>query len=312
MTRPPSMPSPRRPVHVPVLLDEVLDALAPRPGGVYLDATFGAGGYSRALLDAAPGCRVVAVDRDPEAVARGRALAAERPGLAVIEGRFGDLGGLLPAAGVRSLDGAVFDLGVSSAQLDDPARGFSFAADGPLDMRLGPGEHGPTAADVVNGAGEAELARILADYGEEPAARRIARAIVRRRARAPFRRTRELAELVGGVLGGPRRHGRTDPATRTFQALRIHVNDELGELERGLEAAEGLLRAPGGRLAVVAFHSLEDRIVKRFLAERAGALPRPSRHLPASAEGTGERAPSFRPLTRGAVRPGPAELERNP
>jgi len=277
--------------HVPVMLDEVLAALAVRENGVYLDATFGVGGYSRAILAAGAG-RVLATDRDPAAVARGRALARSWPNFTMLEGCFGDAVQLLGACGVQRLDGAVFDLGVSSTQLDEPARGFSFAADGPLDMRMS--GCGVTAADMVNRADEATLASVLHRYGEERAARRIARTIVERRQSAPIRRTGELASLVAGVLG--RRRDRIDPATRTFQALRIYVNDELGELERGLAAAQALL-APGGRL------------VKRFLVERSDRQARPSRHLP---DLPAARQALFRPLSSRAIRPGPAEVDANP
>ena len=290
--------------HVPVLLREVLSALAVQPGGVYLDATFGVGGYSRAILSAGAG-RVLGLDRDPDAVARGRWLAAEEARLTMLEGCFGDMAELLAAAGALQLDGIVLDLGLSSTQLDDPARGFSFMADGPLDMRMS--GSGRSAADLVNEADEAALANLLYRYGEEPAARRIARAIVERRRQAPIERTRELARLVAGAVG--RSGGRIDPATRTFQALRIEVNDELRELERALIAAEQLL-APGGCLVVVAFHSLEDRLVKQFLAARSGGLPRPSRHLP---EPPAEPAAArFRPLYRHPIRPGPDEVAANP
>jgi 16S rRNA (cytosine1402-N4)-methyltransferase len=290
--------------HVPVLLNEMLAALAVRPDGVYLDATFGGGGYSRALLGAGAG-RLYGLDRDPAAVAGGRRLAGEWPQLTMLEGRFGDMATHLATAGVSRLDGIVLDLGLSSAQLDDPTRGFSFAADGPLDMRMS--RQGRSAAELVNEADEATLATILYRYGEERAARRIARAIVERRRRAPLAGTRELAALVAGAIG--RQRGRIDPATRTFQALRIYLNEELDELERALAAAEGLL-APGGRLVIVAFHSLEDRLVKRFLAARSGDLPRPSRHLP---ESTGmPEAARFRPLFRHPVRPTAEEVRANP
>jgi 16S rRNA (cytosine1402-N4)-methyltransferase len=289
--------------HQPVLLDEMLAALAVRRDGVYLDATFGAGGYSRAILAAGAG-RVLAIDRDPAAVARGRALACACARFGMIEGRFGDLAALLDAQGVTRLDGAVFDLGVSSMQLDDAARGFSFTRDGPLDMRMAAG--GVSAADVVNGADEATLADILYRYGEERASRRIARAIVAHRRSAPIRTTAELAALVAGVLG--RRRDRIDPATRTFQALRIHVNDELAELERALDALPSLL-APGGRLVVVAFHSLEDRLVKRFLSARSERQARPSRHLP---DLPSRPQALFRPLSGRAIRPGEAEVAANP
>ena len=289
--------------HAPVMLREMLAALAVRGGGSYLDATFGAGGYARAILEAGAE-RVFAIDRDPAAVARGRELASRCPNFTMLEGRFGDMAELLGAQQVRQLDGVVLDLGVSSMQLDAGARGFSFALDGPLDMRMA--GSGITAAEVVNSADLDTLTEILRRYGEEPAARRIARAIVQRRQRRLLERTRELADLVAGVVGG--RPGRIDPATRTFQALRIHVNDELGELERALPAAEALL-APGGRLVVVAFHSLEDRIIKRFLAERSDAAPRPSRHQPVAATSA---LPRWRLPAKRALRPGPAEIVANP
>jgi len=298
----PAPPAP--PAHVPVLRAEMLAALAVRPDGSHLDATFGAGGYSRAIL-AAGARRVVGLDRDPAAVARGEALAAEQPAFTMLEGCFGDMAALLAGAGILRLDGIVLDLGLSSVQLDDPARGFSFAADGPLDMRMS--GRGTSAAEFLETADEATLADVIFRYGEERAARRIARAIVAQRRAAPLRRTFELAALVSRTIG--RQSDRIDPATRTFQALRIHLNDELGELERALAAAEELL-APGGRLVAVAFHSLEDRIVKQFLAARSGARPRPSRHhpLPEAAPA----APRFRLLTRQPVRPGAAETLANP
>jgi 16S rRNA (cytosine1402-N4)-methyltransferase len=289
--------------HVPVMTAEVLAALAVRRDGIYLDATFGGGGHARAILEAGAR-RLVGLDRDPAAVARGRRLAAHDDRLVMLEGRFGDMHALLAAVGIERLDGIVLDLGLSSDQLADASRGFAFAGDGPLDMRMS--GHGRSAAELLEQADEAMLADILFRYGEERAARRIARAIVERRRRAPLRTTRELAELVGGVLGTV--GARTDPATRTFQALRIHLNDELGELQRALPAAEGLL-APVGRLVVVAFHSLEDRIVKRFLAERSGRTPRPSRHLP---EAGRSRPAAFRLLTWQAVRPSAQEIAANP
>jgi 16S rRNA (cytosine1402-N4)-methyltransferase len=289
---------------MPVLLREALAALDVRSDGAYLDATFGAGSYARAILQAGAG-RLFAIDRDPAAVARGRELAAACPALTMLEGRFGDMAELLAAHGVRQLDGVVLDLGVSSMQLDDPERGFSFTQDGPLDMRMS--RTGITAAEVINRADVDALTEILRRYGEEPAARRIARAIVQRRQGCPFERTHELAELVADAIGG--RPGRIDPATRTFQALRIHVNDELGELERALPAAEALL-APGGRLVVVAFHSLEDRIVKRFLVAGSAASPRPSRHQPMRVSTA--PAPRWRLLAKRPLRPMPAEVAANP
>jgi 16S rRNA (cytosine1402-N4)-methyltransferase len=291
--------------HIPVLLAEVLDALAPRDGHIYLDGTFGGGGYAGAILDAAL-CTLWAIDRDPEAIARGADLAARFPGrLHLVQGNFANLLALLAAQGVTALDGVVLDLGVSSYQIDMPERGFSFRAPGPLDMRMD--RAGPTAADLVNALPERELADILYTFGEERASRRIARAIVASRALAPIETTTQLAEIIRGVLP-PDRSG-IDPATRSFQALRIKVNDELAAIERALDDAARLLR-PGGRLVVVAFHSLEDRIVKRFMVDAAGRAAAPSRHDP---RGLQSRPPaSFRLLTQRAVRPGAAELERNP
>jgi 16S rRNA (cytosine1402-N4)-methyltransferase len=290
--------------HQPVLLAEVLAALEPRDGKLYLDGTFGAGGYARALLEAAS-CAVIGIDRDPAALTRGSALAARYGDrLALIEGRFGDMAALLAGRGITQVDGIALDLGVSSPQLDDPARGFSFRADGPLDMRMG--SSGETAADLVNRLSERELAQLIFELGEERHARRVSKAIVGARAAAPITRTAALAEIVRSAV--PRAKDGIDPATRTFQALRIRVNDELGELDRGLASAERLL-VPGGRLAVVAFHSLEDRRVKNFLRERASDAAGASRHAPA---GGSRRSPSFRLLHRRAVRPGPAELAANP
>ncbi|HUB13313.1 MAG TPA: 16S rRNA (cytosine(1402)-N(4))-methyltransferase RsmH [Acetobacteraceae bacterium] len=291
--------------HVPVLLSEMLSALDPRDDGIYLDATFGGGGYAQAILQRAA-CTVWAIDRDPDAIARGATLAARFPArLHLIEGRFGDMLSLLPSAGVDRLDGVVLDLGVSSFQLDQPGRGFSFRADGPLDMRMG--KHGTTAADLVNTLAERDLADLLFRLGEERASRRIARAIVAARAAAPIDTTTRLAAIIRGVLP-PDRSG-IDPATRSFQALRIRVNDELGEIEHALAATAQLL-APGGRLVVVAFHSLEDRIVKRFMTEAAGRAPAPSRHDPRGL--LLQSRPRFRLLTPRAVRPGAAETAANP
>ena len=291
--------------HVPVMRDEVVAALAPRDGEIHVDGTFGAGGYSRALLDAAD-TRVWGIDRDPEAVARGRALERSYGGrFAMIEGRFGTMDRLLGARGVDGVDGVALDVGVSSMQIDDAERGFSFQHDGPLDMRME--RAGESAADVVNDRDERSLADILFRYGEEPKARRIARAIVAARADAPITRTGRLADVVGRAAG-PSRKG-VNPATRTFQALRIYVNDELGELEAGLCAAERLL-LPEGRLAVVSFHSLEDRIVKTFMARRSGRTPAGSRHTPPPIGG--EPAPSFRLPARRAVKPSEAEVDANP
>ena len=287
--------------HVPVLLAEAIAALAPRDDGLYVDGTFGAGNYSRAILEAAR-CRVVALDRDPAAVARGGALASRYAGrLTVVEGRFGDLEQILAGLGIARVAGIALDLGFSSDQMDDPRRGFSFRADGPLDMRMS--SEGVTAADLVNTLPEAALADLIYVYGEERHSRRVARAIVRARAKAPLTRTGELAALVRKVVPTA---GGIDPATRTFQALRMEVNDELGELERALAAAERLLD-PGGRLAIVAFHSLEDRRVKDFLRARSGGIGG-SRHRPSLAQ----RAPTFAVLTRRPVRPSAEEIARNP
>jgi len=294
--------------HVPVMLGEILDLLAPRDGAIYVDGTFGAGGYSRALLEAAD-CTVLAVDRDPDAIRRADALKNSfGPRFAITEGRFGDMAALLAARLPAGADGIALDLGVSSPQLDDDSRGFSFRADGPLDMRME--KSGPSAADVVNTASESELADIIFNLGDERYARRIARAIVAARREKKLTRTRELAELVrAAVPAAARNDAAIHPATRTFQALRIHVNDELGELDRGLAAAETLL-APDGVLAVVSFHSLEDRRVKAFLRSRSGGAPRASRHLPTGAGSAA--APSFELLTRRALRPSDDEVARNP
>ncbi len=290
--------------HVPVMLGEVVAALAPQDGAVYLDATFGGGGYARAVLDAAA-CTVWAIDRDPDAVARGAAIAASYPGrLHLVEGSFGDMVALLAEAGVEALDGVMLDLGVSSFQIDDAARGFSFRLDGPLDMRMS--RQGPSAADLVAELSEAELADTLYRFGEERMSRRIARAIVTARAEAPIETTGQLASIIRGVMP-PARDG-IHPATRSFQALRIRVNDELGEIERALAAAAGLLR-PGGRLVVVSFHSLEDRLVKRFFTHAAGRDPAPSRHDPGGL--VDAMAPDFRLLTPRAVRPGVQEIADN-
>jgi 16S rRNA (cytosine1402-N4)-methyltransferase len=283
--------------HRPVMLDEVAAALEPRPGQLIVDATFGAGGYSRAFL--AAGAQVTAFDRDPGASRFAADLAANR--FALIEAPFSDMEAHLAAP----VDGVAFDLGVSSMQIDEPGRGFSFQHDGPLDMRMG--ADGPTAAAIVNNAEPAELIRIFRAYGEEKNAARIARALVRRRATEPFARTLDLAEAVERAQGG-RKGAKVHPATRVFQALRIAVNGELAELEAGLAAAERLLRE-GGRLAVVSFHSLEDRLVKTFLTERGGRTPAGSRHRPPAAT---PRPPSFRLLFNGARRATEAEIAANP
>jgi 16S rRNA (cytosine1402-N4)-methyltransferase len=293
--------------HSPVMVTEVLAGLLPRDGAIYVDATFGAGGYARAILDAA-GCTVIGIDRDPEACRRAAALIARYGGrLRIIRGRFGAMVSLMAELAIARVDGIAFDLGVSSPQLDVAARGFSFRLDGPLDMRMDP-EQGLSAANAVNALPEGELARILETYGEERAARRIAAAMVRARTLAPIATTADLARIVRTVL--PAGRGRIDPATRTFQALRIYINDELGELEQGLAAAETLL-GPGGRLCVVAFHSLEDRQVKAFLKERSGVRPAPSRHRPEPGAMSGQ-FPTFRLVRPGAVRPSREEIVANP
>jgi 16S rRNA (cytosine1402-N4)-methyltransferase len=282
--------------HIPVLLAEVLEALAPKAGGLIVDGTFGAGGYTSAILET--GASVVAIDRDPDAIAAGRALERQSGSrLRLVQAPFSTLD-----AHVEVADGVVLDIGVSSMQLDQAERGFSFRADGPLDMRMA--QAGPSAADVVNSFKAGDLARIFGLLGEERHAGRIARMIEARRRKNPFERTLDLADAIETHVG--RKPGeKIHPATRVFQALRIYVNDELGELARALFAAERALR-PGGRLAVVTFHSLEDRIVKRFIADRAEAASG-SRHLPEAQA----RAATFRKLD-GGVTPGTAEIAANP
>jgi 16S rRNA (cytosine1402-N4)-methyltransferase len=290
--------------HIPVLLQEAVAALGVHEGGVYIDGTFGAGGYSRAIL--AQGGKVLAIDRDPDAIRAGQPLVAEAGGrLALIEGRFGALGSLAAANGYGDIAGVVLDIGVSSMQVDEAARGFSFRADAPLDMRME--GKGRSAADILAEEDEASIADILYYFGEERASRRIARAIVADRKTAPFVSTRRLAGLIERIA--PARPGETiHPATRSFQALRIAVNDELGELARGLIAAEAIL-AEGGRLVVVSFHSLEDRIVKQFFARRSGRGEAAGRRLP------GEKpapAPTFAVVSRQPIGAGKAEIENNP
>jgi 16S rRNA (cytosine1402-N4)-methyltransferase len=287
--------------HMPVMLKEVLEALSPRDGAQYVDGTFGGGGYASAILEAAD-CHVLGIDRDPAAIARGQALVERFGGrLTLVQGEFSRMDEF-----TQETDGVVLDLGVSSFQFDEPARGFSFREDGPLDMRMS--LSGESAADVVNQADERTLSRIIARYGEEKNARRIARAIIAAR---PISGTAQLAAIVSEAQGPAALRHAIHPATRTFQALRIHVNDELGELERGLDAALDILR-PQGRLVVVSFHSLEDRMVKRFLTERSTTAPRASRHAPAPSifEGTPARQASFQLLPR--RNPTAEEIASNP
>lgn len=290
------------PRHVSVLGRQAVEMLTPRDGGIYLDATFGAGGYSRSILEV-PGTRVVGIDRDRTAIAGGFDLVERSAGrLTLVEDRFSNLAGICAAQGIAGVDGVVMDVGVSSMQLDEAARGFSFRLDGPLDMRMG--HDGATAADVVARASEADLANIIYIFGEERHSRAVARAIVAARKEAPIATTRQLADIIGKVVWS--KPGEIHPATRTFQGLRIFVNAELDELHLALSAAEKVLK-PGGRLVVVSFHSLEDRIVKNFLVERAKAGGG-SRHLPEVAQA----APSFVILTKRPLTPDDDEISANP
>jgi 16S rRNA (cytosine1402-N4)-methyltransferase len=299
-----SAAAPTGPGHVPVLLAEAMEALDPREGGLYVDGTFGAGGYTRALLD--HGARVIALDRDPSAVRAGEALKASSGGqLELVEARFGELDEAVKRLGVDAVDGVVLDIGVSSMQLDEAARGFSLRFDAPLDMRMG--SSGRSAAEILRDEDEATIADILFHYGEERASRRIARAIVADRETKPFTSTLELARMIARVA--PARRGElTHPATRAFQALRIAVNDELSELAYGLSAAEQLL-AVGGRLVVVTFHSLEDRIVKQFFAARSGRGRAASRRLPGE---PAEAEPTFEVPRGQPIEASEAEISANP
>jgi 16S rRNA (cytosine1402-N4)-methyltransferase len=285
--------------HTPVLVDEVIDALQLQPGDTAVDGTFGAGGYTRAMLAVGAG-RVIGFDRDPDAIAEGPSLVPD-PRLTLVEERFSQMDRVLAERGIGPVDAIALDIGVSSMQLHRAERGFAFSVDGPLDMRMD--QSGPTAAEFLNQADEAEIARVLREYGEEPRARTISRAIVAAR---PIERTGELAAIVRRAVGY-RQGQKSDPATRTFQAIRIHLNSELDELEQGLVAAERSLR-PGGRLAVVTFHSLEDRIVKRFFRERSGGTPAGSRHRPVLAD---PNEPTFEKVAK-AVSPTERELAGNP
>lgn len=297
---------PGGPRHIPVMLPDVLDALLPKPTETYIDGTFGAGGYTRAILTAAD-CRVIAFDRDPTAIDAGAALANEfAPRLTLMHRPFSDMQAVIADIGLAGVDGVVLDVGVSSMQIDEAERGFSFQNDGPLDMRMS--RDGPSAADVVNGFDEEQIADIIYQFGEERRSRAIARAIVKQRSTAPLTRTKHLADLVLRVFHGRKEDGR-HPATRTFQALRIFINDELGELERALGAAEKIL-LPGGRLVIVSFHSLEDRIVKRFMAERSGKADQGSRYLPQ--KNIQVSRPSFRIVNSRPLTPQKGELDVNP
>lgn len=296
--------------HVPVMLSQVLDVLAPRDNGIYVDGTFGGGGYTRAILEAA-NCTVVAIDRDPEAIERGQVLQSDYPDrLVLVQGRFSQMVELLKARGIDSVDGVTLDVGVSSFQIDDPERGFSFMADGPLDMRMeGAASDSVSAADLVNNLPQQDLASLIYVFGEERKSRVIAKAIVEARLEKPFARTGELAQLISSVIHQNPAKKMLHPATRTFQALRIYVNGELDELNEGLSAAETILNE-GGHMAIVSFHSLEDRIVKRFLRQRCGKTPQGSRHLPP--ESVTVRAPSFVEIKHRAQRPEEAETSANP
>jgi 16S rRNA (cytosine1402-N4)-methyltransferase len=285
--------------HVPVLVNEVIAALAIRDGDTLVDGTFGAGGYTRAMLGAGAG-RVIGFDRDPDAIEDGRSLVPD-PRLTLVNERFSLMDRVLAERGIAPVDAIALDIGVSSMQLDRPERGFAFSMDGPLDMRMS--KSGLTAAEYLNAADEADIARILREYGEEPRARAIARAIVAAR---PVERTAELAAIVRRAAGF-RPGQKSDPATRTFQAIRIHLNAELDELEEGLAAAERSLM-PGGRLAIVTFHSLEDRIVKRFFRERSGGTPAGSRHRPVLVD---PNEPTFERVAK-PVSPAERELAANP
>ncbi len=288
--------------HIPVLARRAVEWLGVHDGGIYVDGTFGAGGYSRLIL-AAPGTRVIGIDRDQNAVAQGTTLVSAADGrLVLVEDRFSNLEAVVESCGIAAVDGVVFDLGISSMQIDEASRGFSFRLDGPLDMRMG--RDGPSAADILARASERDLAAIIRTLGEEHHARAIARAIAKAREAQPITTTRSLADIVARVVHA--RDGMIHPATRTFQALRIFINDELLELARGLAGAERILK-PGGRLVVVAFHSLEDRIVKTFLAERSRP-PASSRHRPELASAP----PTFRVLTKKPEPPDEAEIAANP
>ena len=289
--------------HIPVLLNEVVESIAPKDGGVYVDGTFGAGGYTRAVLDAAD-CTVYAIDRDPDAIREGQKLVDAYKGrLHLLHGTFGEMAELVRGEGVDFVDGVMLDIGVSSMQIDRAERGFSFQKDGALDMRMS--QNGLSAADVLNTFGEREIADIIYKYGEERFSRRIAAAVVEQRKNAPFKTTLEFADLIRRTV--PHKREDIDPATRSFQALRIYVNDELGQLESGLSAAHNLLKA-GGRMAVVSFHSLEDRIVKTFMQEKSGKTANPSRYMPV----VEKQAATLKTITKKPILPTESETKFNP
>ena len=288
--------------HIPVLLNEVVESIAPKDGGVYVDGTFGAGGYTRAVLDAAD-CPVYAIDRDPDAIREGQKLVDAYKGrLHLLHGTFGEMAELVRGEGVDFVDGVMLDIGVSSMQIDRAERGFSFQKDGALDMRMS--QNGLSAADVLNTFGEREIADIIYKYGEERFSRRIAAAVVEQRKTAPFKTTLEFADLIRRTV--PHKREDIDPATRSFQALRIYVNDELGQLESGLSAAHDLLKA-GGRMAVVSFHSLEDRIVKTFMQEKSGKTANPSRYMPV----VEKQAATLKTITKKPILPTESETKFN-
>lgn len=289
--------------HIPVLLNEVVESIAPKDGGVYVDGTFGAGGYTRAVLDAAD-CTVYAIDRDPDAIREGQKLVDAYKGrLHLLHGTFGEMAELVRGEGVDFVDGVMLDIGVSSMQIDRAERGFSFQKDGALDMRMS--QNGLSAADVLNTFGEREIADIIYKYGEERFSRRIAAAVVEQRKTAPFKTTLEFADLIRRTV--PHKREDIDPATRSFQALRIYVNDELGQLESGLSAAHDLLKA-GGRMAIVSFHSLEDRIVKTFMQEKSGKTANPSRYMPV----VEKQAATLKTITKKPIVPTESETKFNP
>ena len=289
--------------HIPVLLNEVVESIAPKDGGVYVDGTFGAGGYTRAVLDAAD-CTVYAIDRDPDAIREGQKLVDAYKGrLHLLHGTFGEMAELVRGEGVDFVDGVMLDIGVSSMQIDRAERGFSFQKDGALDMRMS--QNGLSAADVLNTFGEREIADIIYKYGEERFSRRIAAAVVEQRKTAPFKTTLEFADLIRRTV--PHKREDIDPATRSFQALRIYVNDELGQLESGLSAAHDLLKADG-RMAIVSFHSLEDRIVKTFMQEKSGKTANPSRYMPV----VEKQAATLKTITKKPILPTESETKFNP